>query len=128
MEPMTLLALQMYDDRVIVQNLIKKGSDWLLAQQNEDGGWGGERGCPSSLEETALALEALASNAEREVLIQGAKFIAGRTEGGKRFPVTPIGFYFAKLWYFEKLYPHIWVVSALERVSARLNRQEPDGH
>ena len=32
--------------------------------------------------------------------------------GGLREP-TPIGFYFAKLWYFEKLYPIIFTVAAL---------------
>jgi hypothetical protein len=26
---------------------------------------------------------------------------------------SPIGFYFAKLWYYEKLYPLIFTVSAL---------------
>ena len=28
---------------------------------------------------------------------------------------TPIGFYFARLWYFEKLYPLIFTVAALRR-------------
>ena len=34
--------------------------------------------------------------------------------GGLHDP-TPIGFYFAKLWYFEKLYPIIFAVAALGR-------------
>ena len=37
------------------------------------------------------------------------------TARGTRFPPTPIGFYFANLWYFEKLYPIIFTVAALER-------------
>jgi squalene-hopene/tetraprenyl-beta-curcumene cyclase len=32
---------------------------------------------------------------------------------------TPIGFYFAKLWYFEKLYPIIFTVAALGRARRR---------
>ena len=29
---------------------------------------------------------------------------------------TPIGFYFAKLWYFERMYPIIFCLAALRRV------------
>jgi squalene-hopene/tetraprenyl-beta-curcumene cyclase len=32
---------------------------------------------------------------------------------------SPIGFYFAKLWYCEKLYPMIFTVAALGRAAAR---------
>jgi squalene-hopene/tetraprenyl-beta-curcumene cyclase len=28
---------------------------------------------------------------------------------------SPIGFYFAKLWYFERLYPLVFTVAALRR-------------
>jgi squalene-hopene/tetraprenyl-beta-curcumene cyclase len=30
---------------------------------------------------------------------------------------SPIGFYFAKLWYFERLYPLIFTVAALRRAA-----------
>jgi hypothetical protein len=33
---------------------------------------------------------------------------------------APIGFYFAKLWYFERLYPLIFAVSCLRRAVRRL--------
>ena len=39
------------------------------------------------------------------------------TAGGTRFDPSPIGLYFAQLWYAEKLYPLIFTVGALERVS-----------
>jgi squalene-hopene/tetraprenyl-beta-curcumene cyclase len=36
-------------------------------------------------------------------------------ESGRFREPSPIGFYFAKLWYFEKLYPLIFTVAALGR-------------
>ena len=41
-------------------------------------------------------------------------------ERGLLFKPTPIGFYFAKLWYFEKLYPIIFTVSALGRMRRKI--------
>ena len=37
------------------QALAARGDHWLISAQNTDGGWGGALGCPSSIEETALA-------------------------------------------------------------------------
>lgn len=122
-----LLALEALELRFpVAAELMLKGRDWLLAQQNEDGGWGGERGSPSSLEETGLALEALASSAELGILKRGARFITLKTTGGRHFQASPIGFYFAKLWYFETLYPLVWVVGGLGRVSTRLTRGDAE--
>ncbi|PYK61575.1 MAG: hypothetical protein DME21_08745 [Verrucomicrobia bacterium] len=39
--------------------------------------------------------------------------------------LSPIGFYFAKLWYYERLYPQIFTVAALSRV-ARASNIETD--
>ena len=95
--------------------------DWVLAAQDASGGWGGAAGVPPSIEETALAVEALAgcdeSAAVAEALAKGCAWLAERTGEGERFEPTPIGLYFAKLWYAEKLYPLIFTVSALERVA-----------
>jgi squalene-hopene/tetraprenyl-beta-curcumene cyclase len=41
-------------------------------------------------------------------------------EDGTFTDPSPIGFYFAKLWYFEKLYPIIFTVAALGRAVRRL--------
>lgn len=106
--------------------LLPGALDWLRLGQNEDGGWGGGKDSPSSIEETALALDALATGAAalREtgcetaswlpILKRGFEWLAKATADGHAFPPSPIGFYFAKLWYFEKLYPQVWTVSALE--------------
>jgi squalene-hopene/tetraprenyl-beta-curcumene cyclase len=111
---------------------------WLLRSQNADGGWGGAASAPSSVEETALALEALAALAGEarpgqpagavpasqlaDALHRGLAWLASATDLGRRFPPTPIGFYFARLWYYEKLYPVIYTMAALSQAS-RLERQ-----
>jgi squalene-hopene/tetraprenyl-beta-curcumene cyclase len=92
-----------------------RGRAFLLAAQNEDGGWGGAPGTSSTVEETALAVTALAGwPAEcAEPLRRGAMYLVARVEHGDWTAATPIGLYFASLWYSEKLYPVIWTVEAL---------------
>lgn len=78
----------------------------------------------SSIEETALAVEALAIESlafpkpgrRTAALIKGVESLIEQTNRGTRFDPSPIGFYFAKLWYFEKLYPLIFTVAALGAV------------
>ena len=104
------------------QDALNRGTTWLIAAQNADGGWGGRPGTPSSIEETAVAMEGLAharpTDAIRPAIDRGVRWLADATGHGTRFPVSPIGFYFANLWYFERLYPVIFTIAALERVAA----------
>ena len=44
-------------------------------------------------------------------------WLAKQLGQGRIEEAAPIGFYFAKLWYFERLYPLIFATSALRRVS-----------
>lgn len=71
----------------------------------------------SSIEETALALEALiqcgAMNNLRPTVFRGLNWLVFAIENGNLNTSWPIGFYFAKLWYHEKLYPAIFSLSAL---------------
>jgi squalene-hopene/tetraprenyl-beta-curcumene cyclase len=113
--------------------VIARGVTWLLRAQNPDGGWGGASETPSSIEETGLALDALAriatcqamqaQGADREALEhaigRGIRWLTEKTAGGTRFSAAPIGFYFAKLWYFEREYPLIYALGALGRSAAR---------
>ena len=100
----------------------QRGLRWLLENQNDDGGWGGCKGTPSGIEETALAVEILvdAGSEAAEAVNKGTAWLVDQVEAGQLFRPTPIGFYFAKLWYFERLYPIIFTVAALGRV--RRNR------
>ena len=93
-----------------------RGAGWIASAQNDDGGWGGVRGVPSSVEETALAIEALAGTSHGANVERGVAWLVGRVESGTWREPAPIGFYFAKLWYHERLYPLIWTVGALGRV------------
>jgi squalene-hopene/tetraprenyl-beta-curcumene cyclase len=52
----------------------------------------------------------------------GLARLVQRVEAGGLHEPTPIGFYFAKLWYFEKLYPMIFAVAALGRARRKLSR------
>ena len=78
---------------------------------------------PSSIEETALAVEVLldAGPEAQDAVNNGLAWLVEQVEAGGLYKPTPIGFYFAKLWYFEKLYPIIFTVAALGR--ARRKRQ-----
>ncbi len=99
----------------------RRGIAWLLAAQNADGGWGGAPNTPSSIEETALAVEVLldAGPSAEGAVERGLVWLMERIEAGGLQQPTPIGFYFAKLWYFEKLYPVIFSVAALGRARRR---------
>src|SRR4029077_13482780 len=56
----TARVLAAYRDLYIMNTEpARRGIAWLLAAQNADGGWGGAGGVPSSMEETALAVEVL---------------------------------------------------------------------
>jgi squalene-hopene/tetraprenyl-beta-curcumene cyclase len=113
------------------------GFKWLVESQNSDGGWGGRAGTPSSIEETALAVEGLCSahdficgiaasdgtsqqEMSRGAIQRGINWLVENTKRGASFPPAPIGFYFANLWYFEKLYPLIFSVAALSQAAAVL--------
>ncbi len=100
--------------------MAERGVGYLLGAQGEDGGWGGEVGVTPSLEETSVALHALAATVElgacgREegeaAMARAVRWLAPRMEG--ELTPAPIGFYFANLWYFELLYPLVFAVGGL---------------
>jgi squalene-hopene/tetraprenyl-beta-curcumene cyclase len=104
----------------------QRGLGYLVRAQNADGGWGGARGVPSSVEETALAVEALAAwpadAGAADACLRGARHLADRIAAGDLARPAPIGLYFATLWYSERLYPIIYAVAALGSVLSSRNR------
>ncbi|MFT5522230.1 MAG: squalene-hopene/tetraprenyl-beta-curcumene cyclase [Pirellulaceae bacterium] len=123
---------------------VQRGWEWLTQQQNNDGGWGGGEkwrvtsglGRESSVEETSLAIEALLptivhrQHDERlqRVLEKGLEWLVSAVEEGPWYEDSPIGFYFAKLWYHERLYPVTFCVAALGHARllvSQKNHQHP---
>ena len=115
--------------RMDVAEPLRLGVGWLVAAQQAGGGWGGDRETPASVEETALALEALAGwmgqasphggpeliGAVEAALERGSAWLLSAVEDGTYRQAAPIGFYFSKLWYFERLYPTVFTAAALAR-------------
>ncbi len=99
--------------------ILKKGCQWLVSAQNPDNGWGSNQNKQSTIEETALALNALADHEDTDTdtnaVFNGALWLFDRINEGDMDP-SPIGLYFANLWYYEKLYPIIFTISALKAV------------
>ncbi|MFO1062433.1 MAG: prenyltransferase/squalene oxidase repeat-containing protein [Pirellulales bacterium] len=120
-----------------------RGIEFLRGNQNDDGGWGGGPSVPyrvtipcaessiarsslsvgSCVEETAIVLEALLAAktppggssqvAGDATIMRGLRWLAAAVEQGCLKTSWPIGFYFAKLWYHERLYPPITATAAL---------------
>lgn len=101
-----------------------QGLKYLLRSQNADGGWGGAAGVASSMEETALAVAALPPWTEtsdvRTALVRGVEYLMGGV-GQSLDQATPIGLYFARLWYSESSYPLVWTLDALGRAARVLD-------
>ena len=121
----------------------RKAATWLTTVQHASGGWGAvagksEKSEPDehytttedldpclplcSVEETALATTALLAmgesyNTYRKAAKLGESWLIDAIQNGKHKEPAPIGLYFAKLWYYEKLYPIVFAVEAL-RASA----------
>ena len=95
-----------------VAQYAEKAVAFLRNTQNPDGGWG--EGGISTIEETALAVKALAQSGDpkaEEIAKKGIQYIRICVKSGN-LPPSPIGLYFASLWYSEKLYPLIFALSA----------------
>lgn len=109
----------------LARQLAEKGLQYLLAAQNEDGGWGGALGVSSKVTLTARALSALASlpDTRRESMERGFDYLYRMYRDGQLFRAEPIGLYFARLWYSEELYNLTFVLNALKKMRVVLNNK-----
>lgn len=96
--------------------MAKKGAEYLVSAQNPDGGWGGAPMVPSTIEETAAAVSACAEMGKKTEALKGADWLVTHTNQGQDLKPASIGLYFARLWYYEDLYPLTFALSALERI------------
>ncbi len=100
--------------QVILKLMIDRGCHYLVSVQNEDGSWGGAKNIVGSIEETSLAVTALTKNGFQEECTSGMDWLAEKTKSDG-LVASPIGLYFASLWYDEELYP---LTAYLECLSA----------
>lgn len=118
----------------VKETLVEQAAEWLVRNQGSDGGWGAYGGAAASVEETALALDGLAAISPgksripvKDALSRGTEWMLQRIESGCWTSPSPIGFYFAKLWYYEKLYPVIFTAAALGRLKRYRDNSPPHG-
>lgn len=91
--------------------------DFLLACQNADGGWGGNKGVGSKVTLTAKALSALSHYRAvcDEAIRRGVDYLYAQYEAGTLYRREPIGLYFSRLWYSEQLYNYTYLIQALRQ-------------
>ena len=87
-----------------IATLFPLAENYLVAVQNKDGSWGGAANIPGTVEETALSVSALTDSSHQQSCEHGLKWLDD-TYMSKGLNPSPIGLYFASLWYNEKLYP-----------------------
>jgi len=121
-------------DSNISERMFSKAVKWLLEAQNHDGGWGASKSIIPSIEETSLAIDALACfinqlamhpefkceslfNIEQIqfAILKGTAWLIKKIDNSA-IAAAPIGLYFARLWYYEELYPVIFTLSAMEKM------------
>jgi squalene-hopene/tetraprenyl-beta-curcumene cyclase len=136
----TARVLLAYRDLDLIESEpARRGLRWLIANADAGGGWGGNSGTvseaaaigASSVEETAVAVEALlaahADAALRPTLEEGIEWLIRAVREGRHREPSPIGFYFAKLWYHERVYPLVFSVAALGQALRHFTPLPSDG-
>ncbi len=99
-----------------LHKMIGRGMEFLIAAQNENGSWGGAKNIPGTMEETALAVSALASEKHIKACSAGLNWL-DRFYRQNGYQSAPIGLYFASLWYDEEMYPKVFYLEALARIN-----------
>jgi len=134
-------------------NLSHRGAAWMLATQHSSGGWGPPRSPVDysdserdsnfrswrenetlakfcSVEETAAAVSALIPLASQSPALErgvsrGLTWLANAVEQDLHRGPAVIGYYFARIWYYERLYPLAFAAGALSRAMGALTSAVP---
>jgi squalene-hopene/tetraprenyl-beta-curcumene cyclase len=96
-----------------LEKMATSAANYLKLQQNTDGSWGGSLGITGTMEETALSISALTKR-DQAACLKGFQWLE-KENAAKGLSASPIGLYFATLWYDEKMYPLIYYIEALRR-------------
>jgi len=98
-----------------IKKMCRNAAVFLVSVQNPDGSWGGNPGVNGSIEETALAVTALCPDDYLNQVQNGLLWLEKKIQS-EGFVASPIGLYFATLWYSEKLYPVTAMMECLVRL------------
>ena len=94
---------------ILTCNCCQKAFRYLISRQNDDGSFG-----TGGIEESALATEILFADSRYHAQAwRGIEWLRTRISDKSYQQAAPIGLYFAKLWYYEQLYPIIYTLFAL---------------
>ncbi|MGZ2371259.1 prenyltransferase/squalene oxidase repeat-containing protein [Ancylomarina sp. YFZ004] len=97
--------------------MMAKAIRFLSMTQHHRGGWGGDKDLPPSIEETSLALRAMAACGKDSLAQRAVECLLEIIpENLDDIKATPIGLYFASLWYYEDMYPLVFACSALKEM------------
>ena len=131
----TAKVLQAYIDcNLLDTRPAQIGLKWLVDHQNDDDGFGGGPSVQwndvllgsSTVEETALCAEALLGSVDplhQDGAQRAVDWLDRAVRSDSIGTFNPIGFYFAKLWYHEKLYPLVFSIAALARQKSAMKCQ-----
>ncbi len=101
-------------DTIQSKPFVQRAVSYLQKAQLADGMWGGDLGSNrSNIECSARAIKALSYYAPDSAATEQLASLVVQQKG--MLDAAPIGLYFAKLWYDEKLYPLIFTLSALTK-------------
>jgi squalene-hopene/tetraprenyl-beta-curcumene cyclase len=94
----------------------------LLRSQNDDGGWAGLRGQPSTAEESAWAVMALLrcaqDDASERAVRAGVQWLIERQRPDGTWAEAPIALYYSAMWYSDSQYAVALPMRALARAHA----------
>ncbi len=97
----------------LIENMLKRSKNFILNQQNVDGSWGGKLGLAGTIEETSLSMSCLAKT--HKTVCESAFYWLQNEYSRNNLKSSPIGLYFAALWYDERLYPLTAYIEAINR-------------
>ena len=99
--------------------ITRAASEFLLRNQNPDGGWGGERGHDASTaEETSWALLALLRGPiedRRDSIQRGLDWLCRNQLADGTWSPWPVGLYYSAMWYSDSAYALTLPIAALGR-------------